>query len=367
MTLSRRRFTFAIPALTMAGAFGRARPALARARQEVPARYAVASIGVLEGDVGSVAFGINAAGTVIGASIRADGAGNRAVLFRDGELVDLSAGDERPSVAFAINDGGQTTGFVGTATTGSTAVIWDGEEITPLPTLGGDGGQAFGISDRGIAVGGANTAPGQPYLACFWEDGAVTALVSPGGSGLASDINNRGQIAGSAAPDPAVFGAGAPNHAMLWDDGQVTDLGTLGGTTSLGRAINFSGQIAGHSTTTPDGQLGAAGTHAFRWDDGVMTDLGTLPGGQLSLAWDIARDGTVVGLAENPATAADPNLANAAVLWRDGAVVNLNERIPADSGWVLISAYAINDAGQIAGNGYLNGEQRGFLLTPEPA
>jgi probable HAF family extracellular repeat protein len=39
----------------------------------------------------------------------------------------------------------------------------------------------------------------------------------------------------------------------------VTDLGTLGGTTSYGRGINASGQVTGEATTT-DGA-----THAFLW------------------------------------------------------------------------------------------------------
>lgn len=38
--------------------------------------------------------------------------------------------------------------------------------------------------------------------------------------------------------------------------------------------------------------------------------------------------------------------------------------IPAGSGWVLGEAYAINDAGQIAGYGNIGGEEHAFLLTP---
>lgn len=43
---------------------------------------------------------------------------------------------------------------------------------------------------------------------------------------------------------------------------------------------------------------------------------------------------------------------------------NLNRLIPANSGWQLTVARAINDAGQIVGDGILNGQQRAFLLTP---
>jgi hypothetical protein len=44
---------------------------------------------------------------------------------------------------------------------------------------------------------------------------------------------------------------------------------------------------------------------------------------------------------------------------------DLNDLIPANSGWVLINANAINDAGQITGYGTKGGHNYGFLLTPE--
>jgi probable HAF family extracellular repeat protein len=45
---------------------------------------------------------------------------------------------------------------------------------------------------------------------------------------------------------------------------------------------------------------------------------------------------------------------------------DLNRLIPGDSGWVLVAAYAINDAGQIVGCGNRRGQRRAFLLTPGP-
>jgi hypothetical protein len=57
-----------------------------------------------------------------------------------------------------------------------------------------------------------------------------------------------------------------------------------------------------------------------------------------------------------------------ALYWPDlaGAAVDLNDVIPSDSGWVLHKANAINDAGQIIGQGTRSGlsGQRSFLLTP---
>lgn len=315
-------------------------------------RYTIQSIGVIKGDTSSAIFAINEDGVVIGVSIGEPG-DNHAVRFVDGNLREINGDDERASVSWAINADGQITGNVFTPDQVSAAVIWDDGEITTLPTLGGENAQAYGINDDGVVVGGSNSAPGGVYQACRWENGEVTALAGPEGTSLASAINNSGQIAGTAS-----------NRATLWDGDPTIDLGTLGGTNSLGRAINDHGQIVGHSTTTADGQLGAAGTHAFLWEAGEMRDLGTLDGGAVSLAWDINGDGVVTGAAEHPDRADDPQLRLSAVAWLDGEIVDLNELIPADSSWVLNSAYAINDAGQIAGTGYFKGKQRGFVLTP---
>jgi hypothetical protein len=53
------------------------------------------------------------------------------------------------------------------------------------------------------------------------------------------------------------------------------------------------------------------------------------------------------------------------VLWENGQITDLNDRLPAGSGWVLTEAYGINDAGQIVGAGGHDGiYYRAFLLTP---
>jgi hypothetical protein len=43
---------------------------------------------------------------------------------------------------------------------------------------------------------------------------------------------------------------------------------------------------------------------------------------------------------------------------------DLNDLIPAGSGWTLTEARAINSSGQIAGTGLIGGERHAFLLTP---
>jgi probable HAF family extracellular repeat protein len=91
-----------------------------------------------------------------------------------------------------------------------------------------------------------------------------------------------------------------------------------------------------------------------------MISLGTL-GGPGSNANGINNLGEIVGQSQT-----DNNFNDyAAFLYVGGTMYNLNSLIPANSGWVLQSAAAINDCGQIVGDG-LNpdGLSHAFLLTP---
>jgi hypothetical protein len=55
----------------------------------------------------------------------------------------------------------------------------------------------------------------------------------------------------------------------------------------------------------------------------------------------------------------------AAFVWsREKGMQDLNTLIPSNSGWTLTMATAINVRGQITGEGDINGQQHGFLLTP---
>ena len=50
-----------------------------------------------------------------------------------------------------------------------------------------------------------------------------------------------------------------------------------------------------------------------------------------------------------------------------GTMLNLNSLLPANSGWDLLQAYAINDSGQITGTGLYNGQLTAFVMTDPPA
>jgi len=102
----------------------------------------------------------------------------------------------------------------------------------------------------------------------------------------------------------------------------------------------------------------------------VVTDLGTFPGDTSSAALGINDFGAIVGIsAQAPTDFFEPpseefNCPCHAALWTNGQVVDLNTLIPANSGWQLTIAIAINDRGQIIGQGTFNNNPRSFLLTP---
>jgi probable HAF family extracellular repeat protein len=92
----------------------------------------------------------------------------------------------------------------------------------------------------------------------LWSGGRATRLpLDP------TDIDDRGQVAGSRTVNGQA-------RAAVWENGRVTDLGTLGGTRSRALAINERGQVLGDSMAG-DGQ-----NHAFLWTNGRMVDLGVL-------------------------------------------------------------------------------------------
>jgi probable HAF family extracellular repeat protein len=116
-------------------------------------------------------------------------------------------------------------------------------------------------------------------------------------------------------------------------------------------AINDYGVVAGHAATTP-GYL-----HAVLYSNGGLTDIGTL-GGSSSYAYGINDLGAVVGY--SLLTTGE----NHAFLYQNGILFDLNALLASAAGWELTAAYGINDAGQIVGTGILDGAEHAFQLNP---
>jgi probable HAF family extracellular repeat protein len=104
---------------------------------------------------------------------------------------------------------------------------------------------------------------GAPLLAV--SNYTLTDLGTLGGYSEAMGINNRGQVVGYSA----IPGSNA-QHAFLYSDGVMQDLGTLGGTRSWAYDINDNGQVVGDSYTVGDSVL-----RPFLYSGGTMKRLGT--------------------------------------------------------------------------------------------
>jgi probable HAF family extracellular repeat protein len=128
--------------------------------------------------------------------------------------------------------------------------------MTDLGTLarGYTRSHAVAISERGQIVGESSAASGKrrPVL---WRNGKITALATLGG-GFSETvaINERGQIIGASVP-----AGGSVVHAFLWQTGRTIDLSTLGGAESGAAAINEHDQIVGVSNTA------SGKRHAVLW------------------------------------------------------------------------------------------------------
>jgi probable HAF family extracellular repeat protein len=277
---------------------------------------------------------------------------DHAFSWRNGVIADLGTlPGGTYAEAWAVNAGGQIVGEADDGNGFSHPVLWQNGFITDLGIPSGvNVAHAQGINGNGQVVGYGD-GDGGPH-AFLWQGGTVVHLGTlPGSNGASAwAINDLGQVVGESG------------HGFLWQDGVMTDLGTLPGSRrGLALSINNTGQVVGTYFLDEGPQ------RAFLWQNGVMTDLGTLPDNGLNsarntLATSINGIGQIVGLSEfSTLLATVPH----AVIWDGGVLTDLNTLIPADSGWVLHGASAINDAGQIIGEGTINGQSRAFLLTPQ--
>src|SRR5689334_14190641 len=96
-----------------------------------------------------------------------------------------------------------------------------------------------------------------------------------------------------------------------------------------------------------------------------MRDLGTLPGDNISAGLGMNNLGDIVGASidgPDPLTGVPK-----AVLWDDGVITELDTVVPTGTSLFLLTAFMVNDRGQVAGFGVdLNtGEVHAFLATPQ--
>ena len=148
------------------------------------------------------------------------------------------------------------------------AFFWDGSSLRTLPPRNART-EAIGISESGQVIGWTYRSD---FRAATWKGGQMRLLPLPPGErgAFTSAINDRGEIIGYGWHERE-----ADNHALLWRNGTVIDLDTLGGKQSEAAAINNRGQIVGRSETALNDSDGSPIWHPFVRQNDEMIDLGT--------------------------------------------------------------------------------------------
>jgi probable HAF family extracellular repeat protein len=245
---------------------------------------------------------INAEGTAAG--VESTDSYEHAILVQNKTVVDLESVAGMISAAYCINNGFNGPSLVCVSSEGGDLLGIDSvtHKVAKNFTQGGNGAglRPATINDNSDIAGWTITEEG------FLYKGGVVTNNTPAG-GIIYKLNNSGQGGG------CYGGATGPGAPAIWDitgSMPITKLPLpLGCEGGLVYGINDSGWAVGYCFNSVSPNT----SYAFVYDGSKMTDLNTLI---------------------------------------------------AAPGWILESANAINNSGQILGTGTLNGAPTSFLLTP---
>jgi probable HAF family extracellular repeat protein len=229
----------------------------------------------------------------------------QAFLWRNGKLTRLDLRSANWVDVYGINSSATVVGDAH-----ATAVVWRDGKPTQLAT---EPSTAFAINDHGTIVGEDHSD------SVIWQSGVKSVLDA---ISAVTAINEHDQVIGQLS-----LGNGV-QHAMLWQNGASTDLGTLGAPSSYATAINDAGVVVGYTATSRGAPL-----TAVEWKDGQAIDLGTFGAiGSQAVAVNDAGD----VLVETTNSLGNPT---GSVLLRAGGVIG----IPGEG------ARAVDDDGQVIG------------------
>lgn len=300
--------------------------------------YSITDLGHL-GGYNTIVSDINNKGQVVGRS-NINLFDYRGFLWENGTMaalrqpINLQGMDVGIGEALAINDLGKILGWASGANKGNQSnMIWQGGMSSPF-SLAGFNSRVATPSFNNLGQVVINDGFGQSFV---WQNGSTTlvAIYSgiPGTSNRVSGINDVGQVIGSSSNGGFLCEGGiAP---INFPPGYTPPLFAPGIACQQGRTllgfnpykINNKGQIIGGE---------------FLWKNGSITNLGFV-------GRDINETGQILGSMS---------------LWENGNLFGLNDLLLNNPGWEILEAKAINDLGQIVGQGRFNGQERAFIMNP---
>ncbi|GAO01520.1 hypothetical protein PSR1_00375 [Anaeromyxobacter sp. PSR-1] len=288
------------------------------------------------GGAQSEARAMNGAGQVVGQSERGDGSWHAFSWTPAGGMVDLGAGTR--SDALGVNGAGQVVGWTEQADGSRRAFSWTaaGGRVD----LGA--GAAIAVNAAG-QVAGMTTLPDDSPGIFSWTETAGTVVLSCGRTLYdVLALGDGGHVVASSLGVARV-------RSILWTAaGGCVDLGTLGGTHTVARAVNPGGQVVGWSSLWDDHPQ-----HAFTWTaDGGMVDLGYwgLDGlkGRANAVDSLDR---VAGWSELVPLVPRDDFAYGpthAVLWKTAPTAEIEQLVSTLAGMVLPRGTAISLAAKLA-------------------
>ena len=282
------------------------------------------------------------------AFVRSEGSYKRLFRFTDGHGLEmLDIGDRDYLARPKINTAGQIA-FHGLGANGVAALRYtDGVGVESLSSPEVSYALAHAINDHGQVAGTSDTEFGD-HMAFRYSDGLGLEAIELGDpaydQGSAVAINNLGMLAGIA------HRRGTGNYAAYRysDEGGVEFLDDFGGTMWVS-GINNRGDIAGMGSLPDNG-----GLRFFLYtDEAGLMDIGSV--GHQGELFDINDDRWIIGW--DPYTV-EPILWTPTTGWSQ-----LESLLPPWMDADLVTALGINNAGQIVGNGIINGEAGIYRLT----